>query len=126
VRDRGHHRAGQYGIRHRADRARRYYGRDRTAGSVLRPRHEANAAARSPITPRALTHKQAAEYCGLSVAGFDTYRWRGLLPEPTLPGKRYDVVLIDRAMDKLSGVGEEAELMSPLEMWRQARGARES
>lgn len=95
-------------------------------GTHLHPRRAVNAATRSPITPRALTHQQAAEYCGVSVAGFDNFRRRGLLPGPTLPGKRYDVVLIDRVLDKLSRVGEEAELMSPLEMWRQARRARES
>jgi hypothetical protein len=89
-------------------------------------RRARNAASRPPIIPRALVHKEAAGYCGLSIAAFDSYRRRGLLPGPTLPGKRYDMELIDNALNKLSGIGDSAESMTALQEWRRARGARKS
>ena len=87
-------------------------------------RRARNEKSRLPITPRGLTHKEVALYCGLSIAGFDNYRRRGLLPGPTLPGKRYDIALIDRTMNMLSGIGYTAQPISALQEWRNARGAR--
>ena len=72
------------------------------------------------IEPRGLKREQAAAYTGVSVATFDSYRRRGLLPRPTLPGKRYDRVLLDRAMDKLSGIGA---TVSSLDEWKSRRGS---
>ena len=49
-----------------------------------------------------------------------SYRRRGLLPGPTLPGKRYDKNVLDRAMDKLSGI---APVLNPLDDWNAHRGS---
>jgi hypothetical protein len=74
------------------------------------------------LKPRGLSHGEAAAYTGLAIATFDSYRRRGLLPRPTLPAKRYDRVLLDRAMDKLSGI---TPSITPLEEWKNRRGARQ-
>ena len=72
------------------------------------------------LKPRGLSHTQAAAYTGLAVATFDLYRRRGRLPAPTLPGKRYDRILLDRAMDELSGIAASA---NPLDAWKGRRGS---
>jgi len=80
---------------------------------------------RRQIEPRGLNRRQAAGYAGLAIATFDLYRRRGLLPAATLPGKRYDRLLLDQAMDELSGIAK-GGATAPLQEWRRSRGARQS
>ena len=70
--------------------------------------------------PRLLSRDQAAAYCGIAPETFDSYRRRGILPDP-LPGtKRWDRKLIDEFLDRQSGVTKAAAL-SPLDAWRASR-----
>jgi hypothetical protein len=71
---------------------------------------------------RGLTRKEIAAYCGLCPSAFGNAVRKGVLPGPTLPGKRYDRVLFDRAMNNLSGITEYVEPLSPLEDWKKRRG----
>jgi hypothetical protein len=76
------------------------------------------------LTPRGLTREAAAAYVGLSPAAFDKARLENKYPGPTLPGGRYDLVLLELAMDRLSGILTASEAASPLDAWRRSRGAR--
>lgn len=60
------------------------------------------------LEPRGLTREEAAAYVGLGARSFDDARKAGHYPAPTLPGGRYDRILLDRAMDNLSGVAPAA------------------
>jgi hypothetical protein len=74
---------------------------------------------------RGMTREEAAAYCGCeSMAAFNDWVRRGIVPGP-LPGThRWDRKAIDAALDRASGL--EATLQqSPLEAWR-ARRARAS
>ena len=64
---------------------------------------------------------QAAAFFGLCPSAFDKFRREGKIPPPTLPGKRYDLRLLQATMDRLSGMSTEGDL-SPLEAWRKRRG----
>jgi hypothetical protein len=75
------------------------------------------------LEPRGLSREAAAAYVGLSLSSFDTARRAGEYPRATLPGKRFDRILIDKAADKLSGVKESAP--DPLDEWIAKRAARE-
>ncbi len=72
------------------------------------------------IAVRGLTHEQAAAFAGLSIATFDKARREGKYPRATLPGRRYDLALLQAAMDRLSGVSTRA--ISPLDAWRMSHG----
>src|ERR1700682_1851758 len=50
------------------------------------------------LVPRGLTREAAAAYAGLSPAAFDKARLDQKYPGPTLPGGRYDLVLMQVAM----------------------------
>ena len=58
------------------------------------------------IAPRGLNRIQVAALAGLSPTGFDRARREGKYPGPTLPGGRYDRNLIEKAMDRLSGLND--------------------
>jgi hypothetical protein len=75
------------------------------------------------LEPRGLSREAAAAYVGLSLSSFDTARRAGDYPRATLPGNRFDRLLIDKAVDKLSGMKEHAP--DPLEEWRAKRAALE-
>jgi len=76
----------------------------------------------STITPRGLTRKQAAIFFGLSLSGFDKARREGKIPLPTLPGKRYDMQLLQAAMNTMSGISAASTpLTDEYERWRQSR-----
>lgn len=62
------------------------------------------------LVPRGLTREQAAEYCGCeSMASFDDWVRRGIIPR-AMPGTtRWDRKAIDRALDRRSGLLETAE-----------------
>lgn len=76
------------------------------------------------LAPRGLTISQAAALAGLGEATFATARARGEYPNPTLPGGRIDRVLLEQAMDRLSGILTEAEVADPLSAWESKRNAR--
>ncbi len=62
----------------------------------------------SAIPPRGVSRAQAAAYVGRSPSGFGEARRQGIYPNPTLPGGRYDLRLLDEAMDRLSGIRAES------------------
>ena len=45
-------------------------------------------------------------------------------PAPTLSGGRHDLVLLNVAMNRLSGILVESEAANPLDVWRASRGSR--
>jgi hypothetical protein len=56
------------------------------------------------LVPRGLTLEQAAAFVSLSPSGFKKRQQMGDYPGPTLPGKRYDLRLLEAAMDRLSNI----------------------
>lgn len=57
------------------------------------------------IVPRMLTREQAAEYCGCeSLSAFDEWRRRGIIPGPMSGTTKWDRKLIDRWLDRRSGL----------------------
>lgn len=85
----------------------------------------------SQIEPRGLSREEAAAYVGLGARSFDEARKAGHYPAPTLPCGRYDRILLDRAMDKLSGVAvvppaagpaDQQAAMSDYQKWKEKRG----
>lgn len=76
------------------------------------------------ISQRGLTITQAATLAGLSEAAFASARSRGDYPSPTLPGGRIDRVLLERAMDRMSGLHSFDVPLDPLSAWEQKRSAR--
>ena len=53
---------------------------------------------------RLATREQAADYVGLSLSSFDNWIRLGRLPGPLKGTKRWDLVAIDIAIDRLSGL----------------------
>ena len=76
------------------------------------------------LEPRGLSRTEAAAYVGLSPSAFSAARRAGIYPNPTLPGGRYDRTLLDQAMDRLSGIVSQSDVMTPLDSWRGSRGSR--
>ena len=61
------------------------------------------------MLPRVLTKDQAAEYCGCeSLAAFDDWQRRGIIPPPISGTTRWDRKAIDRALDRRSGLLSDA------------------
>jgi hypothetical protein len=50
-----------------------------------------------------MTREIAAEYCSLSVSGFDQWVREGRLPSPLPGSKRWSQAAIDRAIAKMDG-----------------------
>lgn len=71
--------------------------------------------------PRGLSKEAAAEYCGLSLAGFADWVAKKRLPGPIPGTKRWDRKAIDLALDRASGL----QSLSPFEEWRQGGQGRE-
>jgi hypothetical protein len=71
-----------------------------------------------------MSGKEAAYFYGLSRSAFQKARQEGRIPRPTLPGKRYDRVLLEQQMNKLSGLGENNS--TPLDEWRKHHGSSQS
>jgi hypothetical protein len=78
------------------------------------------------LSPRGLTLDQAAAFVGLTKSGYNKRRRMGDYPAPTLPGKRYDLRLLEAAMDRLSDIRKESEVSTPLDNWRETRRATSS
>jgi hypothetical protein len=72
---------------------------------------------------RGLDRREAAAFVGLSPTAFDKARRENRYPPPTLPGGRYDRRLLDDTMDRLSGIRDGDEFISPLDGWRNRRGS---
>ena len=75
------------------------------------------------LAPRGLTREFAAAFVGLSQAAFDKARSDEKYPGPTLPGGRYDLILLQVAMNRLSGILTESEATAPLDGWRARHNA---
>jgi hypothetical protein len=75
------------------------------------------------VPSRGMTTQEAAELFGISVPAFYNKQRKGEVPRPTLPCGRYDRVLLERAMDRLSGIDREPPPLSPLDQWRSRRGS---
>lgn len=76
------------------------------------------------MSGRCLTREQAAEYCGLSLDGFDDWRRRGLIPGPIAGTRRWDRKALDLALDKASGIKPSGdEKGGALDDWRRKREA---
>ena len=73
------------------------------------------------IAPRGLSRTEAAEFYGLSLSAFHKGQREGKIPGPTLPGKRYDLQLLQRHMDLQSGLSDSAAGLTALDQWRQRR-----
>lgn len=61
---------------------------------------------------------------GVSETKFASARANGDYPQPTLPGGRIDRVLLEQAMDRLSGIQGQVERDDPLSAWERKRNAR--
>ena len=73
------------------------------------------------LVPRGLTLEHAATFVGLSKSRFKNRQQMGDYPGPTLPGKRYDLRLLEAAMDRLSdirkAVAEASQADATLNPW---------
>jgi hypothetical protein len=81
----------------------------------------------SGIQPRGMTKKTAAAYCGCgSLAAFDDWVRRGILPG-SIPGThRWDRKAIDLKLDLASDLQSRTAPASALEEWRAKKNARAS
>ncbi|KQO57587.1 hypothetical protein ASF24_17130 [Methylobacterium sp. Leaf86] len=62
------------------------------------------------LFPRGLTRDQAAEYVGCeTVAAFDSWVRKGIVPPPIQGTNRWDRKAIDRALDRRSGLLDSAD-----------------
>lgn len=75
-------------------------------------------------SPRGLTIAEAAAWAGVSRACYDAARLRGDYPQPTLPGRRVDRVLLEQCMDRLSNITPQKDSDDPLTAWERKRHAR--
>jgi hypothetical protein len=82
--------------------------------------------AEDAVPSRGMTAQEAADFYGISSSTFYNKQRKGEIPRPTLPCGRYDRVLLERAMDKLSGINSELPALTPLDEWRNRRGSRQS
>lgn len=82
---------------------------------------------RKPVSsPRGLTVQQAAAFAGVTADAYRQASEIGDYPGPTLWGGRVDRKLLERHMDRLSGILPAAEVIDPLEDWERRRDARRS
>lgn len=89
-----------------------------------RPRQPWTSPASSAANqPRGLDRHAAAAFVGLSPTAFDKARKDKKYPDPTLPGGRYDRSLLERVLDRYSGIKGSEEPISALDEWRAARDA---
>jgi hypothetical protein len=76
----------------------------------------------STTEKRCLTKQEAADYCGCrTLAAFDDWRAKGIVPPPIPGTARWDKKALDAALDRASGIvptsSPEKEL-SPFERWK--------
>jgi hypothetical protein len=81
----------------------------------------------SGIRPRGMTKKTAAAYCGCgSLASFDNWVRRGILPGPIPGTHRWDRKAIDTKLDLASGLQSRTTPATALDEWRAKKNARAS
>jgi hypothetical protein len=68
---------------------------------------------------RGISKQEAADYCGCeSLAAFDDWRRKGIVPD-AIPGTtRWDLKAIDAALDRASNLVAPAENLSPYQRWK--------
>jgi hypothetical protein len=72
------------------------------------------------MTRRGMTKQEAADYCGCeTLAAFDRWRQKGIVP-PAIPGtNRWDRKALDAALDRARGlVSESRPEPSPFQRWK--------
>lgn len=68
---------------------------------------------------RGLSKQEAAEYCGCStLAAFDHWRAKGIVPGPIPGTARWDRKALDAALDRASGLMTKSEELSPYQRWK--------
>jgi hypothetical protein len=76
---------------------------------------------------RGLTKQEAAEYCGCNtLAAFDQWRAKGIVPPPIPGTNRWDRKALDLALDRASGLpsdGGSAVEASAYKKWRAGRAS---
>lgn len=72
---------------------------------------------------RGMTKEETAEYCGCrTLAAFDNWRRKGIVPGP-IPGTNvYDRKAVDRALDRVSGI---TDAPAELSAYKRARAEHE-
>lgn len=75
---------------------------------------------------RGMTIAEAAAWAGVSRACYDAARLRGDYPQPTLPGRRIDRVLLEQCMNRLSNITPQSDPEDPLSAWERKRHARQA
>ncbi|NEU94833.1 hypothetical protein FNJ47_03080 [Bradyrhizobium sp. UFLA 03-164] len=75
--------------------------------------------------PRVLSKQEAANYCGCNtLAAFDQWRAKGIVPGPIPGTTRWDRKALDAALDRASGlVTASAPELNSYERWRAAEVA---
>lgn len=70
--------------------------------------------------PRLLSKQEASSYCSVSTETFDEYRRKGIVPDPVPGTSRWDIDLINKCLDKVSGIGQNTvpEPTTHLDEWR--------
>ena len=81
----------------------------------------------SAVQPRGMTKRDAAAYCGCeSLAAFDDWVRREIVPRPIPGTHRWDRKAIDIKLDLASGLQSRTEPATALEEWRAKKNARAS
>jgi hypothetical protein len=75
------------------------------------------------MSGRCLTAREAAAYCGLSLAGFRAWKAKGIVPGPIKGTYKYDQKALDLAIDRASGIAiiSQSKPISALEKWKVTR-----
>ncbi|MGY3535368.1 hypothetical protein ACVISU_008136 [Bradyrhizobium sp. USDA 4452] len=77
---------------------------------------------------RGMNKQEAAEYCGCdTLAAFDQWRSKGIVPGPIPGTTRWDRKALDAALDRASGlVTTSAPELTPFQRWKAENAARET
>jgi hypothetical protein len=68
---------------------------------------------------RGLSKKEAAAYCGCeTLAAFDQWRQKGIVPGPIPGTTKWDRKALDAALDRASGLVTESAELSPYQRWK--------
>jgi hypothetical protein len=74
---------------------------------------------------RGLTKQEAADYCGCkTLAAFDRWRAKGIVPDPIPGTNRWDRKALDRALDRASGIVTDSAELSPYQRWKAANASK--
>jgi hypothetical protein len=77
---------------------------------------------RDPSQKRCLTKQEAASYCGCeTLAAFDRWRAKGIVPGPIPGTTRWDKKALDLALDRASGIASASPAkpeLSPFQRWK--------